>query len=62
MKNKVTAMTDKRTFCTRHLIMLLVVVIGLAVCPVQAADSNCPGQPGPGSGFELSGASKAQSG
>jgi hypothetical protein len=24
--------------------MLLVVVIGLAVCPVQAADSNCPGQ------------------
>ncbi len=44
MKNKVTAMTDKRTFCTRHLIMLLVVGIGLAVCPVQAADSNCPGQ------------------
>jgi outer membrane lipoprotein-sorting protein len=43
MKNKVTAMTDKRTFCTRHLILLLVVGIGLAVCAVQAADSNCPG-------------------
>lgn len=44
MKNKVIAMTDKRVFCTRHLILLLVVGIGLAVCPAEAADSNCPGQ------------------
>jgi outer membrane lipoprotein-sorting protein len=44
MKNKVIAMTDKRVFCTRHLILLLVVGIGLAGCPAEAADSNCPGQ------------------
>jgi outer membrane lipoprotein-sorting protein len=37
-------MTDKRIFCTRHLILLLVVGTGLSVCPVHAADSNCPEQ------------------
>jgi outer membrane lipoprotein-sorting protein len=44
MKNMVTAMTDKRIFCTRLLILLLLVGTGWTGCLAQAADSNCPGQ------------------
>ena len=44
MNNEVTVMTDKRIFCTRLLILMLVIGTGLGVYPVQSADSNCPDQ------------------
>ena len=44
MKNKVTTMTDKRTFYKGVLMLLLAMGIGWTGCPAEAADSNCPGQ------------------